>query len=422
MTRTLSAQIKQFSMISSSGNTITFSGNLSKDLNGAVSCLYKACGESELKNVTLDFQKTTYVDAYIMLPICSYCLYYKLNGTSFDLHLPSDPTLSRLFVNTNWLNLIQPNRASPTIRRRSNNLPALQFLDDDAQHNVVNQAINILTETVRFDDRKKLKALEWSIHEITDNVINHSESAIGGLLQLQCFPARNEIAVYVADAGLGIPFTLRRALGISSDSDALDQAIREGVTRNSKTNQGNGLFGTFKCCEVSEGSFVIKSNRATLRYDRDGFSVRGESTPFRGSLIAARINYSSENLLDKALVFKGKNYEPQHDYIDSHFNHIGEQTLFNVIEEVDGFGSREYGRRARTKIDNILLERNSKILFDFINIPVISSSFADEVFGKLFSELGPMDFMSRISFTNVDPTVKKLIDRSISQRMKTDTP
>lgn len=68
----------------------------------------------------------------------------------------------------------------------------------------------------------------------------------------------NLVSFYVAE--VGIPATLRRAApSISSDSAALDRAIREGVTRNSLTNQENGLFGTFKCCEVSRGTFSIFS-------------------------------------------------------------------------------------------------------------------------------------------------------------------
>lgn len=79
---------------------------------------------------------------------------------------------------------------------------------------------------------------------------------------------------------------------------------------------------------------------------------------------------------------------------------------------------REYGRRARLKIDNLLVDKSVTIEFDFSDVPLISSSFADEVFGKLFAELGAMEFMRRCSFRAVDPTVRRLIDRAISQRVK----
>jgi STAS-like domain of unknown function (DUF4325) len=238
-------------------------------------------------------------------------------------------------------------------------------------------------------------------------------------VQIQSHPTKNRVSFYVADAGLGIPHTLRKAdPSITSDSDALDRAIREGVTRNSKTNQGNGLFGTFKCCEVSSGSLLILSNHAVLKYGSEGLSVKTDKVPFRGSFISATIDYSTDSLLEKAFVFKGKVHEPTNDYIDMHYSQIEDKIIFEVEKEVEGFGSREFGRRARQKIDNILVDKRATVAFDFTGIPLISSSFADEAFGKLFVEMGALDFMRRCSFQSVDPTVKRLIDKAIAQRIK----
>ena len=68
-------------------------------------------------------------------------------------------------------------------------------------------------------------------------------------------------------------------------------------------------------------------------------------------------------------------------------------------------------------LDNLLRERRT-IVLDFSGVGVISSSFADEVFGRLFVEMGPRAFMTRIEMRHVDPTVEGLIDRAIVQRTK----
>ncbi len=117
-------------------------------------------------------------------------------------------------------------------------------------------------------------------------------------------------------------------------------------------------------------------------------------------------------------MFKGRVHEPANDFIEAHYPLEGEKLIFPLAKEVEGFGSREYGRRARSKIDNILVDKDVAIEFDFEGVPLVSSSFADEVFGKLFVELGALDFMRRCTFRAVDPTVKRLIDRAIAQRMK----
>lgn len=58
------------------------------------------------------------------------------------------------------------------------------------------------------------------------------------------------------------------------------------------------------------------------------------------------------------------------------------------------------------------------VLLDFNGVGVISSSFADEVFGRLFVKMGPRAFMTRIDVRNVDPTVGGLIDQAIVQRTR----
>jgi anti-sigma regulatory factor (Ser/Thr protein kinase) len=406
-------------MLRAEGNRIIFEGDVRSETRWALVSVYQLTQKLRYQDIILDFSAAKYVDANLMLPLSTYAAFYRMHQIDFTLVEPTDPVLKRLFINANWAHFVDPQKYERKERRRSNNLPALQFQDSDAQYGAVNRAMEILMETIKVQERSQLKALEWALNEITDNVLNHAESPIGGLVQIQSHPTKNRVSFYVADAGLGIPHTLRKAdPSITSDSDALDRAIREGVTRNSKTNQGNGLFGTFKCCEVSSGSMLILSNHAVLKYGSDGLSVKADKVPFRGSFISATIDYSTDSLLEKAFVFKGKVHEPANDYIEMHYSQIEDKVLFEVEKEVEGFGSREFGRRARLKIDNILVDKRATIAFDFTGIPLISSSFADEVFGKLFVEMGALDFMRRCSFQSVDPTVKRLIDKAIAQRMK----
>jgi hypothetical protein len=58
-----------------------------------------------------------------------------------------------------------------------------------------------------------------------------------------------------------------------------------------------------------------------------------------------------------------------------------------------------------------------KISIDLEGIPIMSSSFADEVFGKLFLEAGPVAFMQKFEFVNVMETVQQLVNKAITQRV-----
>jgi hypothetical protein len=74
----------------------------------------------------------------------------------------------------------------------------------------------------------------------------------------------------------------------------------------------------------------------------------------------------------------------------------------------------------RQKLKNLIrICGGKKIVVDFSDVAIVSSSFADEVFGKLFVELGPLEFMKAVEFRKVDSTIQGLINRSIEQRAKT---
>ena len=71
--------------------------------------------------------------------------------------------------------------------------------------------------------------------------------------------------------------------------------------------------------------------------------------------------------------------------------------IFNMKEKAaKSFGSRVGGQHVRIQIENLLRDRDH-IVLDFDGVGVISSSFADEVFGRLFVDMGFRAFTRRRS-------------------------
>ncbi len=208
---------------------------------------------------------------------------------------------------------------------------------------------------------------------------------------------------------------------LTMESPALEWAIKEGVTRNKQTNQGNGLFGTFEICRITKGNFSIHSGHAILQLDKKGIvGYRTEKVPLDGTFIDARIDLSVRNVLDDALKFGGKVYRPT-DYLELKYeNDSLTAAQFLMSSEAKSFGSRTAAKPVRIKLENLVkMCQGEQVIINFSGISLISSSFADEVFGMLFVALGPMRFMQAIRFTNISETIQGLIDRAISQRMKT---
>lgn len=248
----------------------------------------------------------------------------------------------------------------------------------------------------------------------------HSESPIGGLIQLSTFKNEKQVQFVVADAGVGIPKTLKQGHPeIISDTDALDKAIREGVTRDKKIGQGNGLFGSYQICSKSRGYFSVHSGHACLEFtEKKGLCIVNEKIPYDGTLVVATIDFTQPKLLEEALRFGGKKYSPV-DYVETQYEKSDDGMIRFILKtESDSFGSRVSGKPVRNKLTNLLrMGGNQKIIIDLADIPLVSSSFADEAFGKLFLEVGPIAFMQKIEFINVMETVRHLIDKAISQRI-----
>jgi anti-anti-sigma regulatory factor/anti-sigma regulatory factor (Ser/Thr protein kinase) len=406
-------------MFRSESNHLFFVGTTGDDILPVVAALYHLIQKQGYRDIILDFSKVTFLDPRFMLPLVTMTRAYRMDKVDFELVMPADVKTTKLLQNTNWAHLMLPEKFESREALSRNHLPAIQYLDASQHNAAVDRSVQVILQSVEGLDRSRLKALEWSLSEVTDNVLNHSSSPVGGIVQVTTFAKRQLVDFYVCDAGIGIPKSLRQGHPeIDNDVKAVRAAIEEGVTRDSTTNQGNGLFGTFKCCEVSGGSFDVLSGNVALRHTPGSLHVSRNTIPFNGTFVRASINYGFEQLLERALIFKGRPHDPGFDYMERFYQQNSDEVEFMVCRELDAFGSREAGKFARIKLENLMDRGRNVICLDFKNVHLISSSFADEVFGKLFVKLGPIGFGQICKFKNVDATVQKLIDRSIAQRMK----
>jgi len=356
-----------------------------------------------------------------MLALCAQVSRLQFAQIETHLILPNIEKLKRLFINSNWANIISPKQFETSNFRGHTQVPATQYRTTDEQFKAVNRIANAILGAIPDLERNDFAALEWSINELTDNVLVHSQSPVGGFVQVSTFQSKTKRLLFmIADAGIGIPASLSEGHNdISSDADALDKAIREGVTRDKAIGQGNGLFGSYQICSGSKGKFQLESGYGKLSYsERTGLRINTEKVPYEGTLVIAEIDFSVPHLLEEALRFDGKKYSPL-DHIEKYYEHpIENSIIFKVSEETSSFGSRVAGTPLRKKLLNLAkMCPNYPVIIDFSDVALISSSFADELIAKLFVEVGAISFMSRFKFNGISSTVKSLIDRAISQRV-----
>ena len=398
-------------------NCIFVNGQIQADeLHKLCAALNHAIEREHNSHVTMDFSQCSAITQAVMLPLLpTIARYRERQGIKFNLIGPKDEQLKRLFVNTNWAYHIDPDSYVQN-PHRGGQVPALRYCNDgaDGQDTILNRVMELILSTLETG-RDTLKAVEWSLGEVMDNVPVHAESPVGGFVQATAFAASNAVEFVVADAGMGIA----ASMGMNDERVALRHAITEGVTRDKSRNAGNGLFGSYQVAVLSGGTFELRSNCALLRRTRTGdLENRLLSVPYQGTSVRCRIALGDPELLGRALRFKGRAHDPPFDFVEREFESAEGFLALNMKERASPhFGSRQGGRYIRRVIQNLLRE-SRLIVLDFEGVGVVTSSFADEVFGRLFVEMGPRAFMTRVRMLHVDPTVEGLIDRAIIQRTR----
>ncbi len=193
--------------LQTTGSRLSISGQLgTRDFRRVLSAMHKLTSGQGYQDIELDFTECTAAYGGPILAIAAQTKRYLIGGLDVDLILPKDERLSRLFLNANWANLIDPRRYDPGNYRGYAQIPVMQFRTGQDQYEAVTLVTEKILSALSAFDRNHLKAIEWSLNEITDNVINHAQSPIGGLLQITNFGREQKVVEFcVCDAGIGIP-------------------------------------------------------------------------------------------------------------------------------------------------------------------------------------------------------------------------
>lgn len=370
--------------------------------------------------VLIDFSAVAYPYANGMLAIIAIISKLRLDGYEIRIRLPNDKKVRDLFIKTNWAFFLSPEFEKST-SHNDRHLHTRRFKDEKDVAILTNDFMNVVLCTMRHIPKDIISALEWSMYEICDNVINHSESKIGGFVEAVTFSAERRISFTVADAGRGILHSLKEGLPhLKNNVEAIGEAIKAGVTRNKSFGQGNGLAGSLNITTMSGGSIDIVSGSGRI-YCTSNHTNEIESAPnhfFGGTSVSGQILMNESFSIGKALKFDGIEYVPLNIIDLAYESESDDSMIIKMNKETTGVGTRKAGIQLRTKTINLIIARPGfPIYIDWDGVPVISSSFADEFMGKLYVELGKESFNSIIKNQNMEPLIKQLLEKAISQRV-----
>jgi hypothetical protein len=291
----------------------------------------------------------------------------------------------------------------------------LRLVDGDDD---VMSTVNAICDLVvpQFDNaRDFIPAFEWAIYEVIDNIILHAETPVPGVVCAQYYPEKNIIDVAVCDMGRGIKKSLSESYKLESHELAIAKALERGATRNKGVGQGNGLAGTFEIAKLNEGSFRIWSGDATFKLSPR--MTEGEFEKLSGVIpgtgVNLRLNTNKPVPMNKT--FMGKN---SWTYIEKESERVCENGL-KVLEECNYTGGRRPARYMRIKIENILPDMEDVLRIDFSEVKSCSSSFLDELLGRLIADIGPASFRAKINIVNASDEILDMANVVIHQRLET---
>lgn len=262
-----------------------------------------------------------------------------------------------------------------------------------------------------------IQSLEWCMNEAIDNVLQHSMSKKGFVMAQQ--HKQNKVFSFcVFDSGVGIYNSLRNSKhSPPSPLAAIQLAMKERITRDERIGQGNGLWGLSQIIKETNGRLLISSGGAQYSYlkGRESTVASGDfnlGKEHGTTMIDFQLDYSSP--IDVAGALNG--YTPIDCWAEQHENDKGEIEI-NVAKEATGTGTRKSAEKLRNIVVNFLNEHYSIINLDFREVSMLSSSFADELIGKLIALLGFSQFMQFIIISNLNEFNAAIVNRSVGQRM-----
>jgi hypothetical protein len=397
------------------GNRLVFTDQFRASMVDSFLACVAECLSENAGALVLDFELNTAALPDSMIPVLATVDWLRNSGRAVSVTLPREPRLHTMFLQSLWAHYLDPTRFEANTQSMQQ-FVARRFTDSQEQQRVVNEFMRLVVGELN-PPADVLAAFEWSINEITDNVLTHSASSRGGFAQILSIPNPPGILFCVADAGRGVLASMQEGYPeLQSDSEALSSAVVAGVTRNATIGQGNGLAGTLRVASMSGGRFAVGSFRGRYFVGNEGTGSVDGRPVFHGTMVTASMQLMSEFRIEEALSLSSRRYS-QHSILDYH-DEEGGVVVLRLARETEGVGSRPAGAFIRRKAIHLLTQESNEVLvLDWAGISVVSSSFADEALGKLFVELGPLAFGSRVKHRNLSSVNAALIDNAILQRV-----
>lgn len=361
--------------------------------------------------LTIEFTEKFRIFPNIITPLAAAIDFLKSNGKSIYIDDSVDPSITRTRLKS------PADINNETDKKGSPHNKIWKVSSPEDVYKLVTHIIEFLLRKMPWEEGT-LHSVEWSLYEMLDNIFHHANARCGFLMfQIQ---TGNRLIYCLADQGRGIYSSLAgTAYASQNPADAITLAIQKGVTRNSVTNMGNGLWGSSEIVKNNGGEFRIFSGGAAIYFNPQtdlvqkfpNIKVLSNENP--GTTIDVQVKSSIG--VDIKNMFEGTR-KPVNLRIEQ-MEDDDDAIVIKMDKLIQGAGTRKSGIEARTYISNTLTESNKQVKLDFSDVAIISSSFADECISKLYLQLKEKSQQALLVISNANPTIETILKNVTEQRI-----
>jgi anti-sigma regulatory factor (Ser/Thr protein kinase) len=232
-----------------------------------------------------------------------------------------------------------------------------------------------------------LSILRYAVTEMVNNAIDHSS---GTTFSVTVVCAESQLAIEVADDGVGAFNHLRDRLGLPDTFAAIQQLSKGKETTAPDRHSGEGIFFTSKAVD----RFELES--AGLRWVVDeprGDQAVGDSPRTTGTSVRLELDARTTRRL--ADVFTPYARELEFDTT---------RAVIRLFETSGTFVSRSEAKRVATR-----LERFTEVVLDFDGVVEVGQGFVDELF-RVWQAEHPEVTLTPV---NMGPAVEQMVRRGL---------
>lgn len=237
--------------------------------------------ESDYENIIFNLSKLRFVtpSGLCYFIACIQTLSINLGKDKLEIIMPTNNSTNNYLTRMKFLetlnlhdtNIINTNDCSQ-------NLLELQKISmNNCDWKIAENLKTIIESQLPVDNQGILEAVTYSLSEMIDNTIRHSQSPIGGFICAQTYPTLNKLEVCIIDCGIGIVESLKDENSIhkdiisdfSRDCEFIGYALKKGVTSKTSNHSGEGLFFTSQFINENNGRMKVISGNGMLLIDNE---------------------------------------------------------------------------------------------------------------------------------------------------------